>query len=133
MHGLNTIGELNEAATKSREKKAWPDPVPAGEAKPVDSQPGSEPPVSLPGLVLRATILSEIKRERERQEAIGNTEEFDRTNSRNDWIAYVNAYTGRAAARVHRNECEGQDYRENLLKAAAILVAALEAHDKGYC
>ena len=39
------------------------------------------------------------------------------------------AYIGRAAQRCYRNEREGQDYRTNLIKAAALIVAALEAHD----
>lgn len=81
-------------------------------------------------------IIAEIRAERERQKALalgGDTDAFDRTNTLNDWIAYVNAYTGRAAAKVFRNEKEKQNPRENLVKAAAILVAALEAHDAGHC
>lgn len=80
-------------------------------------------------------VIDDIIAERERQKALahgGNTDDFDRTNSRNDWIAYVNAYTGRAAEKVFRNQRENQPYRENLVKAAAILVAAIEAHDQGW-
>lgn len=82
-------------------------------------------------------ILEEILAERSRQiEACkhgGDTNEFDKGNSRNDWIAYVNAYIGRAAEKVHRNEREGQQFRENMLKAAALCMAAIEAHDQGWC
>lgn len=59
--------------------------------------------------------------------------EFDKTNSKNDWVSYVAAYTGRAADRVARNEKEGQTFRTNMIKAAAICLAAVEAHDAGYC
>jgi hypothetical protein len=77
-------------------------------------------------------VLDEIVAERQRQKDLafnGNTDDFDKTNSRNDWIAYVNAYIGRAAEKVFRNERERCNYRENMVKAAAIIVAALEAED----
>jgi hypothetical protein len=77
-----------------------------------------------------------VREERERQIILahgGDTEAFDKSNSQNDWIAYVNAYTGRAAQKVFRNEKEGQTFITNMTKAAAICMAALEAHMKGYC
>lgn len=82
------------------------------------------------------SAVADILEERERQQSLafdGDTEDFDRTNSRNDWIAYVNAYTGRAAEKVVRNMREGQEFRTNMVKAAALCIAAIEAHDKGYC
>lgn len=81
-------------------------------------------------------ILNEIRVERERQIALahgGNTKAFDEANSRNDWIAYVNAYIGRAAAKVFKNEREACEFRANMLKAAALCVAAIESHDAGHC
>jgi len=81
-------------------------------------------------------IIADIVAERERQKSLahgGDTDEFDKGNSRNDWIAYLNAYSGRAAQKVFRNEKEGQDFRTNMVKTAALCVAAIEAHDKGYC
>lgn len=81
-------------------------------------------------------VLEEVAAERSRQKSLahgGDTDEFDKANSRNDWIAYINAYLGRGAQKVARNEREGQVFRENMLKAAALAVAAIEAHDKGYC
>jgi hypothetical protein len=80
-------------------------------------------------------ILSEIEAERNRQIELnlgGNTENFDKTNTANDWIAYINAYIGRAARKVFRNEKEKQDFRTNMIKAGALIVAALEADSKGY-
>lgn len=83
-----------------------------------------------------SVALNDIMHERERQTSLahgGDTEAFDKSNSRNDWIAYVNAYIGRAADKVFRNERENQAFRENMVKAAALCVAAIEATDKGYC
>ena len=78
---------------------------------------------------------NDVLAERERQIKLahgGNTEEFDKTNSCNDWVAYINAYLGRAANRVSKNQREGQDFRTNMVKVAALALAAIEAHDKGY-
>lgn len=86
--------------------------------------------------MLTAEVLADIADERARQIELAHgddTNEFDKTNSRNDWIAYINAYTGRAAEKVFRNEKEGQEFRANMVKAAALAVAAIEAHDQGYC
>ena len=81
-------------------------------------------------------VLDDIVAERRRQRELahgGDTDEFDKSNSQNDWIAYINAYTGRAAEKVFRNEREDQKFRDNMIKAAALAVAAVEAYDKGYC
>ena len=81
-------------------------------------------------------VVADIVAERNRQISLshgGDTDKFDKGNSRNDWIAYLNAYSGRAAQKVFRNEKEGQDFRTNMVKTAALCVAAIEAHDKGYC
>lgn len=56
---------------------------------------------------------------------------LDQGHSRNDWIAIIFAYVGRCGAKVVRNRDE--NYRANLVKAAAVAVRAIEAHDKGWC
>jgi hypothetical protein len=63
----------------------------------------------------------------------GDTEEFDKTNTQNDWVAYISAYAGRASAKVARNEREGCEFRANMIKVAALAVSAISAYDKGYC
>ena len=82
-------------------------------------------------------ILDEIRKERERQRSPKvhsvDIDEFDKSNSQNDWVAYISAYSGRAADKVDRNRRENQTFRENMIKVATLAVAALEAHDKGYC
>jgi len=63
----------------------------------------------------------------------GNTEEFDKKNTKNDWVAYISAYAGRAAANVARNEREGCEFRASMLKVAALAISAIRSYDKGYC
>jgi hypothetical protein len=58
---------------------------------------------------------------------------FDEGNTRNDWIAYINAYTGRSAQNVFRNEREGLDFRSNMIKAAGLAISAIAAFDEGHC
>lgn len=60
-----------------------------------------------------------------------NRGRFHDTNARNDFVAIVTAYLGRAADRVPRNDVEGCDYRENLVKAGAVILGAIVAYDEG--
>lgn len=78
------------------------------------------------------TVLDLIKQEYDRQRQIGNSND-DASNTKNDWIGAISAYVGRAADKVHRNNREGQTFRENLVKVAALAISALEAHDRGEC
>ena len=82
------------------------------------------------------TALSAISKERIRQIGLaygGDTEEFDKLNSKNDWVAYIAAYIGRAADKVISNHNTERTFRENMVKAGALCIAAIEAFDKGYC
>ncbi len=84
----------------------------------------------------RDNALEDIVNERLRQLHIkhgGDTYEFDKTNSRNDWVAYIVAYAGRASDKCARNEKDGQKFRENMVKVAALALAAIEATDKKWC
>lgn len=79
------------------------------------------------------SIYDEIVAERQRQKELGHggdTDAFDATNTQNDWVAYICAYVGRASAKVARNLREGQTFRDNMIKVAALAVAAIEAYDK---
>lgn len=81
-------------------------------------------------------ILNEVKDERMRQLELrhgGNTLVFDMQNTMNDWVAYISAYSGRAADKVARNDREECDFRANMIKVAALAVAAIEAYDNGWC
>ncbi len=80
--------------------------------------------------------LEDVRLERVRQIDLahgGDTEAFDCRNSQNDWVAYISAYVGRASDEVARNEQEDCDFRENMVKTAALAIAAIEAYDKRYC
>jgi len=81
-------------------------------------------------------IVDLIVEERERQIKLahgGDTNEFDRRNTKNDWVAYITAYAGRAAEKVGRNERQGEGFSDNLIKVAALCIAALEAEQRGWC
>lgn len=75
--------------------------------------------------------VQDVLDERAAQEA--RFDNFDKTNTQNDWVAYIASYSGRASAKVIRNQTEGQTFRANMVKTAALALAAVEAHDKGYC
>ena len=51
--------------------------------------------------------------------------EYDKVNSRNDYISYSIAYLGRAVEFCRRNEREQCDPEDNLIKAAGLIVNAL--------
>lgn len=85
---------------------------------------------------LTENILLDIREERRHQIACehgGDTAAFDKNNTQNDWIAYISAYSGRAAQKIARNERENCNFRENMVKVATLAVAAIEAHDQGFC
>ena len=81
--------------------------------------------------------VNDMLAERERQESLTfdnkPTDDFDRANTKNDWVAFICAYAGRASDKVARNQREGQGFRESMIKVAALALAAIEAHDKGWC
>ena len=86
---------------------------------------------------MRSEILNEILAERIRQIKFckdgGDTNAFDKTNTKNDWVAFIAAYAGRASSKVFRNERQLEDFRTNMIKVAALSLAAIEAHDQGLC
>ena len=86
---------------------------------------------------IQSEIIRDIHIERIRQVTEckhgGDTDKFDMGNSRNDWVAYITAYLGRAAQNVSRNEKDSQFFNANLIKVGALVMAALEARAKGYC
>jgi hypothetical protein len=81
-------------------------------------------------------VVDEVLEERYRQIGLkhgGDTDEFDRGNSQNDWIAYIATYTGRAADKVFSNDKSDFRFRDNMVKAAALCIAAIQASENGYC
>lgn len=75
------------------------------------------------------SVFEEIQKEMSRaKEALPET--IDLNDTENDYISYALAYLGRASRGVFRNEREGQDFRSNMIKAAGIIVTAVEQMDK---
>jgi hypothetical protein len=80
----------------------------------------------------RDEVFVAISAERAKQEGLREDARFkgvDDTNTPNDWVAYICAYAGRAATKCFRNEREGVDRKDMLIKTAALCVAALEAEE----
>jgi len=67
-----------------------------------------------------------IQEEIDKQSERGDVAAVEAKNSRNDRIAIAIAYLGRSSEKVLRNEKEGCDAKSNLIKAAAVICAAIE-------
>lgn len=76
----------------------------------------------------RELILDEISGERDRQFNLPGSE-YDQLHSMNDWIAIASQYLTRNADRKHTKN-DPKDQRESLIKAAAVIVAAIEHLDR---
>lgn len=72
----------------------------------------------------RQKILEEILAERERQSNLVGSE-YDIHHTPNDWIAKIVHYASEETKRNAKTP-ESEAFRESLLKAAAVIVAALE-------
>jgi hypothetical protein len=72
----------------------------------------------------RHTIVQQFLTERERHFELPGRE-FDINNTPNDWVAIIASY---AAESVRRNSVkpDASDFEDSLIKAAAVIVAALE-------
>lgn len=79
------------------------------------------------------TVIQRIISERDRQRSLPGSE-FDLENSVNDWIAIAAGYLTESANRKWANvhwdsKTNLNDFEDSLVKAAAVIVAALE-HSK---
>ncbi len=74
---------------------------------------------------VRNKVWHEVVLERERQDLKTWGTAFDDSNTINDWAAYTNIYLARATSM----KATPAEQRTGILKAAAILVAALQAFD----
>ena len=73
----------------------------------------------------RSDILERIKSERERQLDLPGSE-LDANNTVNDWVAIAGYYLSQEARRATTNQTRQTDFESELVKAAAVIVAALE-------
>lgn len=82
-----------------------------------------------------AILLERIRQERDRQKTLPGSE-FDEKNTINDWIAIAGHYLNEPAKRkssasFNRGALPTQDdYQSSLIKAAAVILAALEHTDQ---
>jgi hypothetical protein len=76
----------------------------------------------------RQKIFEKISIERDRQYNLPGSE-YDQLHSINDWIAIAAQYLTRSVDRKHI-KTDQHDKIESLIKAAAVIVAALEHIDK---
>ncbi len=70
-------------------------------------------------------VYEEIKAEREYQDKKWGIA-FDDKNTLNDWITYINIYAAKAAAMGNTKE----EQRKQMVKVAALTVAALQSFDR---
>ncbi|NJO62882.1 MAG: hypothetical protein HC836_33075 [Richelia sp. RM2_1_2] len=75
----------------------------------------------------RETILDKITKERERQYQLPGSE-FDMKNGPNDWVAIASKYLSEGS-RFGGVTPSKEDFDDALIKAAALIVAALEHSD----
>jgi hypothetical protein len=73
----------------------------------------------------RVELFKEIELERAYQDNKWG-DEFDKKNTINDWASYINIYLGRACEMGRPKNQQ----RENLIKVAALAIAALERFDE---
>ena len=73
----------------------------------------------------RSNVYVEIHNERDYQDGKWGIEN-DNQNTPNDWIAYITAWAGKAYSFPSNPE----NFRKNMVKVAAIAVAAIEAYDR---
>jgi hypothetical protein len=76
----------------------------------------------------REAVLAEISGERDRQYNLPGSE-YDQLHNMNDWIAIAAQYLTRSADKKH-TKGDPADQRESLVKAAAVIVAAIEHLDR---
>lgn len=79
-------------------------------------------------------IIAEIVEELQRQQHLkigGDTEEFDKGNTANDWVAYITRYLGKATLET-RDQSITEDFDSYMVKVAALAVSAIRARRRGY-
>jgi hypothetical protein len=75
----------------------------------------------------REEFIAKIKAERLRQLSLPNSE-YDARNTPNDWLAIASSYCLGAVTRKH-SKPNAEEFEDELIKAAAVILAALENLD----
>lgn len=74
-------------------------------------------------------IFAGIEKERQRQVKLWG-DDFDDKNTANDWVAYIGNYVNLGAYSGREAKYTPARFRENLVKAATLCIAAIEAIDR---
>jgi hypothetical protein len=74
-------------------------------------------------------VLAEVAKEREYQDRKWGGQPTDDKNKPADWSGYITMYLGTAMRGASAED--GTEYRKNMLKVAALAVAAVETYDRG--
>jgi len=75
---------------------------------------------------VQGKILKEIVDERIRQDEIWGGKEHDDGHRVNDWVAIITEYLGRSREEPHNIK----NFRNNMVRVAALAVAAVESVDR---
>lgn len=75
-------------------------------------------------------VFSDIRYERERQDAQWGGPEHDDEHDPKDWLHFIDKQTIAGVFDVELGEQEPGSYRMRLVKIAALAVAAIESHDR---
>ena len=78
---------------------------------------------------MREEILAEVNAERDRQDSFWG-HSFDDVNNPNDWVAYITRYVSDGAYSGRTQKYSHKDFREALIKTAALCVAAVESYER---
>lgn len=74
-------------------------------------------------------VFDELRVERKRQDGLWGTA-FDDKNTPNDWVAYITRYVSEGAYDSRNKVYTVDRFREHLVKAACLCVAAIETIDR---
>lgn len=75
--------------------------------------------------IVAGTVYDEIRAERTKQDAEWGGPHHDDTHSIEEWVEYIHEHAGRAA-----NAHDGEVMRYQMVRVAALAVAAIEALDR---
>ncbi|KKN26490.1 hypothetical protein LCGC14_0874060 [marine sediment metagenome] len=75
-------------------------------------------------------ILAEIEAERIYQDEKWGGPEHDDQHEPNDWIAFITCWNGKAFNCCEKHPIDSRTFRFNMVKVAALAVAAMESVDR---
>jgi len=80
-------------------------------------------------MIENQNVIEALIAERARQQKLwGN--EFDDKNTANDWATYISNYVAAGAYSGRQDKYTPERFREHLVKAATLCIAAIEAIDR---